>query len=565
MRRAACHCGRLAKIPHWLSRCGLSSHPGDTIQEDDCSALALLGEIMAKNTKVRVNTNPPGAVADLPLDTSLFTPGDRICVAVSGGADSTALLRTLLARREELGIVLSVLHVEHGLRGQSAIRDAEFVRTLAEQLGLPCEIVSVDTPQRIAEHKESVETAARALRYQVIRECLAAKRADKVATAHTLDDQAETVLMKLLRGAWTDGLGGIHPIQQWGKSGAAESREVPVHGSCVRPFLAVQRVQIEAYLLTLGQRWCEDETNHSLAPTRNRIRHELLPLLRAYNPRIEQTLAHMAANARAEEQHWHAELARLLPLLLLPGKPARGGGRSVSTAPGEAAAAMEIARLKDLDPGLLRRVLRAAAERFGGALDFEMTERLLSLMESGAHGSTARTHLELPRGVCVERSARELRFQRSLPAVETRAGRRSRSASTDATAIPVYDLPIPGTVDAPAFRATFTATMLKSLEGNDAPPENLAPLPAALVRAWHPGDRVELLHSRGPKKVKEVLSHMRIAGDERARWPVVVWMGRIIWMRGVQLANGQNLYSKDRVGEAALGSYPDISETQKSS
>ena len=521
---------------------------------------------MAEKTKVRVNKNLPGAAADLPLDTSLFTPGDRVCVAVSGGADSTALLRTLLTRREELGIVLSVLHVEHGLRGQPAIRDAEFVRTLAEQFDLPCEIVAVDTPQRIAEHKESVETAARALRYQVIRECLAANRADKVATAHTLDDQAETVLMKLLRGAWTEGLGGIHPVQRWGKTGSAENRDAPVRGSCVRPFLAVQRVQIEAYLRVLGQPWHEDETNDSLAPTRNRIRHELLPLLRAYNPRIEHALAHLAANARAEEQHWQAELERLLPLLLLPGKPARGGGRSVSTAPGDTTAAMEIARLKDLDTGLLRRVLRAAAERFDVALDFETTQRLLDLVESGTHGSTARTHLELPGGVCVERSARELRFQRrSLPAVETRAGRRSRSASTNVTAIPAYVLPVPGTVDAPAFRATFTATVLEAAQGKDVPTANPLPLPAALIRAWQPGDRVELLHSRGPKKIKEILSHMRIAGDERARWPVVVWMGRIIWMRGVHVANGRNRNPTDRLGETGVGSYPDISETQKSS
>ncbi len=521
---------------------------------------------MLSKTRTNSNTRNREPGTSLQLDTSLFAPGDRICVAVSGGADSTALLRTLLARHDELGIVLSVLHVEHGLRGQPAVRDAEFVQRLAEQFDLPCEIVAVDTPQRMAEHKESLETAARSVRYQVIREFLAAGRADKVATAHTLDDQAETVLMKMLRGAWTEGLGGIHPIQQWEKSAGPERREPRSGGpgSCIRPFLAVKRAQIEAYLQALGQPWFEDETNHSLLPTRNRIRHELLPLLRSYNPRIEHTLAHMAANARAEEQHWHAEMDRLLPLLLLPGKPSRGGGRNVSTVPGEATAAMEIARLKDLDPGVLRRVLRATAERFGGELDFETTERLLRLVESGAHGSTTRTQMELAGGVCVERSARELRFARSLPAAQGATGRKSRSASTDTNAAPVYDLPIPGSVDAPAFQAIFTATLPASRNG-DGDSHGSAELASASVRSWQPGDRVELLHSRGPKKVKEVLNHMRIDGDERARWPVVEWMGKIIWMRGVQVANGQHQGPTDRRAQAGIGSCPLIREAQKSS
>ncbi len=362
---------------------------------------------MARKTKVRLNTSALG-IACLPLDTSLFAAGDRVCVAVSGGADSTALLRALLARREELGIVLSMVHVEHGLRGQAAVEDAAFVRALAKEFDLPCEIVSVDTRQRIAEQKESVETAARVLRYQVFRDVLAAGRADKIATAHTLDDQAETVLMKLLRGAWTEGISGIHPVLRWGDGATGAGRNDRSSGhSCVRPFLAVQRSQIEAYLHALDQPWREDETNQSLVHTRNRVRHELLPKLREFNPQIDRALAHIAANARAEEQHWQAELDRLLPLLLLPGKPTRGGGRSVSTAHGSSEVAIEIARLKDLDSGLLRRVLRVAAERAGATLDFDATDRLLAFVELGAQKSTKRGRLELTeRRRCRANSAR---------------------------------------------------------------------------------------------------------------------------------------------------------------
>jgi tRNA(Ile)-lysidine synthase len=498
---------------------------------------------MARKTKVRLNAKATEAAASLPLDTSLFTPGDRICVAVSGGADSTALLRALLARREALGIVLSVLHVEHGLRGQAAVEDAAFVRALAEELDLPCEIVAVDTPRRIAEHKESIETAARALRYQVFHDVLADGHADKIASAHTLDDQAETVLMKLLRGAWTEGLSGIHPVLRW-EDGAAKSdrNDRSSEHSCVRPFLAVQRSQIEAYLRALGQPWREDETNQSSAHTRNRIRHELLPKLREFNPQIDRALAHIAANARAEEQHWQAELDRLLPLLLLPGKPTRGGGRSVSTAHCSQEVAMEIARLRDLDPGLRRRVLRAAAEQAGATLDFDATDRLLAFVELGQPKSMKQKRLELTGSVVVERTARELRF--------SQAAARTTSASA------AYKLPVPGSVDAPAFQARYTATLAQCSSPEDA----AVRLPDACVRAWQPGDRVELLHSRGPKKVKEVLSRMHVPSEDRAIWPVVIWKGKIVWMRGVALANDPNA---SRMGAGREDHAPPIPEIRE--
>jgi tRNA(Ile)-lysidine synthase len=475
-----------------------------------------------KPTSRRESTS--GNVAPiLPLDRGLFAPGDRVCVAVSGGADSTALLRCLLERHEELGIVLSVLHVEHGLRGQASIDDAAFVCALAEQYGLPCEVVRVDTPQRVAEHKESVETAARTLRYEVFRDVLAEGKADTVATAHTLDDQAETVLMKLLRGAWTEGLSGIHPeLHLECDAGEIANTSRRKDKACVRPFLAVRRKEIERYLVAIGQPWRQDESNDSLAHTRNRIRHELLPKLREFNPQIDAILAHMAANARAEGQHWQAELDRLLPLLLLPGKPTRGGGRTVSTSNASAELAIEIARLRELDPALMRRVLRAAAERAGATLDFQATEHLIALALPSSRGAGRRMHLELAGGVSVERSARELRF-----------GRGSSQSISEAS---TYELPVPGAVDAPAFRARFLATLPHELKSKDA----ALPSSCAQVRAWKPGDRVELQHSRGSKKVKEILNRMRISAEDRAAWPVVTWEGNIIWMRGVILANIQN-------------------------
>jgi tRNA(Ile)-lysidine synthase len=482
--------------------------------------------------------------AALPVDLTLFAPGDRVCIAVSGGADSTALLRTLVGLRDQLGIVLTVLHVEHGLRGQASVDDSAFVRELAERLNLRCQVVRVDTPRRMSAYKESTETAARALRYQVFGDMLAAGKADKLATAHTLNDQAETVLMKLLRGAWTEGLSGIHPeLRIDCFSGRPERNSDASNKLCVRPFLGVRREQIEDYLRGIGQAWRQDISNDSVEHTRNRIRHELLPKLREFNPQIDLILARMAENARAEEQHWQAELDRLLPFLFLPGKPTRGGGRSVSTSNGSADVAIELARIRELDPALQRRVLRAAAERAGATLDFDATERLLALAIPAARAPGKRSRLELAGGISVDRSARELRFGRSS-AKETPEGR-------------TYELPVPGAVDAPAFHARFAA----SWPGEASSQKAAIALPNAQIRAWKPGDRVELQHSRGPKKVKEILNRLRVSAEDRAAWPVVIWRGNIIWMRGVILATAQKLQEPVDTAPGASLPVPVISET----
>jgi tRNA(Ile)-lysidine synthase len=253
-----------------------------------------------------------------------------------------------------------------------------------------------------------MEEAARNLRYAAFHELLAEGHADAVLTAHTLDDQAETVLMKLLRGAWTDGLSAIHPILAPTKT----------TGRILRPLLATRRAEIEAYLRALDQPWRTDSSNASLEPTRNRLRHELLPTLRGYNPNIDLALANMAELAREEESRWQAELARLLPQILLPGKPVRGGGRAVATTPGQNSLAIEIERLRAFDPALRRRVLRAAARHLRARLSFEETGRLLALCGLSSHPTvTTRVGatLQLSRYLRAERSARELRLSRETP------------------------------------------------------------------------------------------------------------------------------------------------------
>jgi tRNA(Ile)-lysidine synthase len=449
----------------------------------------------------------------LQIETSLLKPGLRLAVGLSGGADSVALLRALAARGAELGLVLHAAHLHHGLRGEEADADLEFARGLAASLGLPFHEARVDVAAEaqanpdIGKPAESIEEAARRLRYAWFRQLMASGEVDAIATAHTLDDQAETVLAKFLRGAWTEGLSGIHP--------RLESPE----GTILRPLLATTRAEIEAYLNEIGQTWREDSSNRHLTFTRNRIRHELLPLLEGWNPRLREHLAQMAALARDEEAWWQAEVARLAPQLLMSGLPVRGGGRAVGDAP--LSFSIDVARLAALAPALQRRLLRYAAGQLRAAPDFagpdfRATEAILALALSGRAGQK----LELAQGLRAERTHRELRLS---------AGQVSQGETDDP--LPEYTATIPGEIDAPAFglRLSIAFTPSESTQGQGIGGRT------ATLRNWKPGDRVTLRHSSGPRKVKEVLERLRVTGTSRTCWPVLELEGRIVWMKGVEL------------------------------
>ncbi len=451
----------------------------------------------------------------LGLDTAMLKPGLRLAIGLSGGADSVALLRVLAARRRELGIVLHAAHLHHGLRGQEADVDLNFCRELAAKLDLPFHEAHVDTAsearanERSGKPAETIEEAARRLRYAWFRQLMAAGEIDAVATAHTLDDQAETVLAKFLRGAWTEGLAGIHPVLEFPE------------GRILRPLLAATRAEVEAELRSLEQPWREDSSNLHFSFSRNRIRHELLPLLEGWNPRLREHLVQMAELARDEESWWQTELARLAPQLLLPGWPARGGGRATGgPAP---SLAIDVMRLAALPAALQRRLLRYAAEKLGPALDFPSTEVLRALALAGRAGQRR----DLAGGLCAERTHRELHLT-----VEAQASEAGTSGPSPLPA-PTYTVEIPGEILAPAFGLRLRI---------DAPGLPLAPQggsPAAArtatLRNWNPGDRVRLRHSGSERKVKEVLEQLRVTGSSRALWPVLEMGGRLVWMKGVEL------------------------------
>src|SRR5260370_15626001 len=216
----------------------------------------------------------------------MLRPGDRLGVAVSGGADSVALLLLLLELRKKLGIVLSVVHFNHKLRAKASDADEAFVAKLAAKHGLDFHSASVYVAKKAKDEGANLEDAARRARYDYFRPMVESGTCTRIAVAHTADDQAETVLAHLLRGTGLLGLGGIHPVA----------------GPVIRPLLSVRRGELRRFLRAQKQTWREDATNRDTKRMRARIRKQLLPLLeKQFQPAIVNHLGTLADLAREDE------------------------------------------------------------------------------------------------------------------------------------------------------------------------------------------------------------------------------------------------------------------------
>lgn len=418
----------------------------------------------------------------------MIAPGDRLGVAVSGGADSVALLRLLLEIRDQLGAVVSVIHFNHKLRGDESDADEQFVRELARTQGLAIVCESADTTAYAEERKCGIEAAARELRYAFFWKLMGDKNSldsggqerpastrddggvvDRVATAHTMDDQAETVLLRVLRGAGTRGLSGIHPLLCGDR------------GSVIRPLLEFRRAQLRHYLKRASQEWREDSSNVEMAFTRNRLRRDVMPKLREFNPAIEQVLCETAEIMRAEEDFWTDQVAQAV-----------AGPWPVNDS--EAILKLPLA--------LQRRVLRAIAGRHAVALEFHHVEQILGLLREPVTRREKR--IELPNQHDLVLVERELRIERRCPTQQQD-----------------YEIPlsVPGQVEVSAAGLTIAARRLECRDGNLLDPGQVGSL---RVRNWRPGDRYWPRFSSRPKKVKEMLQARQVPARVRASWPVVV-------------------------------------------
>ena len=431
------------------------------------------------------------SVRDYIRHEGLLKEGDRVGVAVSGGADSVALLRLLLELRPELGIVLSVVHFNHNLRGAESDADERFVVKFSQRHKLELHCNRADVKAYAADRHLSIEAAARQLRYRFFWRLMQEDRLNRIATGHTLDDQAETVLLRVVRGAGTRGLAGIYP-------------QLSVKGSqfsVIRPLLRTRRKQLESYLAEIGQGWREDSSNRDLRHARNRVRHGILPRLeRGLNPAVRETLAETAEIARSEEEYWQKEVARVLPEVL-------GAEQRI----------LRLAELSRLPLALRRRVIRAAAESLGLRLEFRHVEEILALGPVTANSGM------LPKGWIISRLEDELRFD---------------PPGKGAAAVSNYEyaLAVPGLVRVAEAKTWFEAALVPGSEASGYNPDHMFD-PALLrseltVRNWRPGDRFWPAHRKSPKKIKELLQERKVTGTERKLWPVVASGEQIVWVRG---------------------------------
>ena len=523
----------------------------------------------------------------------LLSAGDRVGVAVSGGIDSVALLRLLLELRFELGIVLSVVHFNHKLRGAESDADEEFVRNLAREHDLEFCVDRADVAVHSRETGVSLETAARELRYGFFRSLIRNAReeaeiptfsknsetlrraqgrpwgtpavevssgakalvpdpnrsagsaappqfhVDKIATGHTLDDQAETVLMRIIRGAGMRGLGAIYPRID------VEDDDGEHCGEIVRPLLETRRCELEGYLKDIDQSWREDSTNAENHFTRNRVRKLLVPLLeKEFNPKIAEGLADLAEIAREEEDYWENEVAGWMGTAVHwseqnPHASAENATRmrhpdlvqiqpigAPECSPASSSMNALLDRLWFLgEPvAVQRRLIKAIAEEAGIPLEFKHVDEIVRFAnENGPPGKK----LSLPLGWKLIRESAELFF----------LAPQKQGRSTDYECL----LPVPGRAVVHELNSEFEAQIFDPAEASGYEFDSLLraeSVPGPLtIRNWRAGDRFQPAHTRSPKKIKELLTDLHVEHTVRGTWPVVACGDEIVWVRGFPVSS----------------------------
>jgi tRNA(Ile)-lysidine synthase len=434
------------------------------------------------------------AVGRFARTTALCPAGSRVAVAVSGGSDSVALLCLLLELERDLGIdVAGLIHVNHQLRGQASEDDERFCRALAAASGRPIHVERVEVRRPEGPSRRSPEDAAREARYEALNRGRRVLAADLVALGHTRDDQAETVLLRLLRGSGPDGLGGIPPRR----------------GAFVRPLLETGRGDLRRFLEEAGQAWVEDVTNEDRAVPRNVVRHELLPGLERVVPHAAVVLARLAGIAR-DEADWLSGLVNPAVDRFVH----QDGGSTLVRRPLTAEAT-----------ALQRRVVLAALRRAGvrqpGADEVEAVRAMLVGSEGGRDLSGGVRANRIPAGVVL--TNRGVPHHVGHPAYR-------------------YSLRVPGVVAVPEASAVIGAFDQRHAPG--AAPAGAIQVEvdgealglSVIVRNWQPGDLIRPAGLGGRKKLQDVFVDGKVPREARVRLPLVAEAdGRVLWVPGLAL------------------------------
>jgi tRNA(Ile)-lysidine synthase len=455
----------------------------------------------------------------------LLRKGDRVLAAVSGGPDSVALLK-ILKRLSEQGyaLTLAVAHLNHGLRGAESDRDEIFVRDLCAFLKVPFFSRRTDIGEMVRRDGGSLEESCRRERYAFLADVRMKEGMDRIALGHHLDDQAETVLMRLLRGSGPEGLRGMLPLRD---------------GLYIRPLIDVTREEILAFLEREGAAFVEDSSNKGDRFLRNRIRRNLLPVLvKEYNLQLVENLGRTAEILRMEDQYLQGVVRGLLSRWTVAGQ--------------EGTLKIPLEELLSLHEALRRRVVRSillGLSPLKNGIGFRHVDAVMKILA----GNSPDAALDMPFHVRVRREPGALWFEKRTAASRTGLEdvRYGREAESEVGRY-CYEVDVPGRIDIPQWGGTldfqFEAKREAAVESNRVvffDPDNIRfPLQ---VRTWIPGDRMEPLGMKGKKKkIQDIFVDRKLPRKERRSIPLLVDRESVLWIAGLLMS--ERVRVTDRTG-----------------
>lgn len=424
--------------------------------------------------------------------------GETVAVAVSGGADSVVLLHALMEAAKGLALKLVVCHLNHNLRGRESERDLAFVRGLSRRLGLRFAGARLKPGEISGVKGASLQALARTKRYEFLEAVAKRHGAGRIALGHTLDDQAETVVMRLIKGSSLKGLSAIPPVR----------------GPFIRPLIETSREEIEGFAADKGIEYVLDSSNLSAKYLRNDIRRNLMPLLkREYNPNLAATLSRVATALRLDDEYMDACAGKGLKKAL------------VSTAPGTVV--IDCEALLRLHPALVHRAFLIAARSLASGAEAAFTSAHIDSFRSLVAGDRPNASIDLPGGL---RALREY-----CRVIITASGRKNprRFSRT---------LKVPGTTVLRDAGYSFIAEVVEKAPSNiEGGPWSacfdygaVVEAGGVRIRRMEPGDRMSPMGMKGRKKLKDIFIDAKVPGERRAQTPVLTAGREIIWVVGLR-------------------------------
>lgn len=438
----------------------------------------------------------------------MIVNGDKVIAGISGGADSVCLLFVLLELRKRLGIEIVAVHVNHGIRGDSARADEDFTVELCREHGIKCAVYHENVESIAKKRKQSVEEAGRNVRREALEKTFQEERGTKIAMAHHQNDNAETLLMNLARGAGLQGLGGIRPV----------------NGKIIRPLLCLNRKEIEDYLGEIGCGWCQDETNDEDVYTRNRLRHLVIPVLeQQVNAGAVQHMNEAMEQIRLAWEYMEEQTKRVWDSCVTVGPDGTVRIRKASY---------------DGQPEVIRRSLvrKCLAKAAGAEKNISMVhvEAVMDLM-----GKQSGRSRNLPYSVQAVRNYDGVALKKETETVQNQSGKEADSVQ--------YILNVPGITEIKELNLTICSRILeksKDFSVNQIPQKNYTKwfdydiIKGILtVRTRRPGDSLVIDTKGRRQKLKSYFINEKIPADERGKLPLITDEEQILWVLGYRISS----------------------------